>query len=321
MGWGSLRRHALKRGEVVERLLTTQGPPGPASRAEPRRRASPDAARQGTAGQGLLSRDWSGYCGGMGLLGDLIKSVSDVVTSGRRRGGTPSREAGRRGGRRPESTSAARSLSSSPAAAAHGNPAQERARSSRADAEDLPGESGPDATVQVDPHRIGPVRMSYSPQTDGAPDPGEVVWTWVPFEENDGRGKDRPVLVVAVESAGTYLAVQLTSKDHDSEGDFVSVGAGGWDGEHRPSSVNLDRVIRVHEGGMRREAAALPREPFERVTGRPASALRLALAPGLRCSAGRRRGPASTTAPPRATSGTPVISSARRCCQMARTYR
>ncbi len=141
-------------------------------------------------------------------------------------------------------------------------------RSSGADAEASPGESGPDATAEVDPHRIGPVRMSYSPQTDGAPDPGEVVWTWVPFEENDGRGKDRPVLVVAAESAGTYLAVQLTSKDHDGEGDFVSVGAGGWDGEHRPSWVNLDRVIRVHEGGMRREASALPREPFERVTDR-----------------------------------------------------
>jgi len=173
----------------------------------------------------------------MGLLGDLIKTVSDAVTTGRRGSGAPSREA-------------------------------RRARSSRADADFPPGEFGPEATVEVDPHRIGPVRMSYSPQTDGAPDPGEVVWTWVPFEENDGRGKDRPVLVVAVESAGTCLAVQLTSKDHDGEGDYVSVGAGGWDGEHRPSWVNLDRVIRVHEGGMRREAAALPREPFERVTGR-----------------------------------------------------
>jgi hypothetical protein len=179
----------------------------------------------------------------MGLLGDLIKTVSDVIASGRRRGEAPSREAGRRSGQRPASTPTA-----------HG--------------EALPGEFGPDATVEVDPHRIGPVRMSYSPQTDGAPDPGEVVWTWVPFEENDGRGKDRPVLVVAVESAGTYLAVQLTSKDHDGEGDFVSVGAGRWDGEHRPSWVNLDRVIRVHEGGMRREASALPREPFERVTDR-----------------------------------------------------
>ena len=171
----------------------------------------------------------------MGFLGNLIKSASDMVTGGRRRSGAPAREAARSGG---------------------GAPAREV----------LPGEFGPDATVEVDPYRVGPVRMSYSPHADGAPDPGEVVWTWVPFEENDGRGKDRPVLVVAAESAGTYLAVQLTSKDHDGEGDFVAVGAGGWDGEHRPSWVSLDRVIRVHEGGMRREAAALPREPFERVT-------------------------------------------------------
>jgi len=204
----------------------------------------------------------------MGLLADLIKSVSNVVTGGRHRGATPSREAGRRGGRRSASTPTPRSSSSSAAAVADAIPAGERTRSRRADAEILPGEWGPDATVEVDPHRIGPVRTSYSPQTDGAPDPGEIVWTWVPFEENDGRGKDRPVLVVAAESAGTYLAVQLTSKDHDGEGDFVSIGAGGWDGERRPSWVNLDRVIRVREGGMRREAAALPREPFERVTDR-----------------------------------------------------
>src|SRR5215472_15994108 len=190
----------------------------------------------------------------MGLLGNLIKTVSGAVASGRR-GGAPSREAGRRGGRRPTSTPAARSSSSSPVAAAHGHPA--RSGSSRADAVVSPGEFGPEASREVDPHRIGPVRMSYSPLPDGAPDPGEIVWTWVPFEENDGRGKDRPVLVVAVESAGTYLAVPLTSKDHDGEGDFVSVGVGGWDGGHRPSWVNLDRVIRVHEGGMRREASAL----------------------------------------------------------------
>jgi hypothetical protein len=142
----------------------------------------------------------------MGLLGDLIKTVSDVMTSGRR-SGTPSWETGRTSGRRAASAPAARSSSSSQAAAAYGHPARERAWSSGADAEVLPGESGPDAAAEVDPHRIGPVRMSYSPQTDGAPDPGEVVWTWVPFKENDGRGKDRPVLVVAAEPAGTYLAV------------------------------------------------------------------------------------------------------------------
>jgi hypothetical protein len=205
----------------------------------------------------------------MGLLGDLIKAVSDVVTGGSRRDGAPAREARRSSGGRPAAKPASRSSSSSSSSgAAHGHPGRERARPPRADAGASPGERGPDATVEVDPHRVGPVRMRYSPQTDRAPDPGEVVWTWVPFEENDGRGKDRPVLVVAAEPGGAYLAVQLTSKDHDGEGDFVPVGAGAWDGEHRPSWVNLDRVIRVHEGGMRREAAALPREPFERVTGR-----------------------------------------------------
>src|SRR5882672_12207373 len=97
---GSLRRHALERGEAVERLLTTCEVRLAlrAGRRNPRRRVSPDAARRGAGRQGLRSCDWSGYCGGMGLLGDLIKTVSDVMTSGRRQNGTPSREGGRRGG-------------------------------------------------------------------------------------------------------------------------------------------------------------------------------------------------------------------------------
>ena len=54
--------------------------------------------------------------------------------------------------------------------------------------------------------------LAYAPELDGQADPGEIVWTWVPYEENDGRGKDRPVLVVARERGGTLLAVQLSSK-------------------------------------------------------------------------------------------------------------
>jgi len=130
--------------------------------------------------------------------------------------------------------------------------------------ETSPGQSGPDRTVEVEPRSVGKVRMSYSPSTDGDPDPGEIVWTWVPYEENDGRGKDRPVLVVAAEVGDTLLAVQLTSKAHQGA-DFVPVGAGAWDGEHRPSWVRIDRVLRVHAGGMRREASALERKHFDEV--------------------------------------------------------
>ncbi|MFE5485986.1 type II toxin-antitoxin system PemK/MazF family toxin [Streptomyces sp. NPDC056527] len=124
------------------------------------------------------------------------------------------------------------------------------------------------STTEADPHAIGPVRTSYAPDRDGAPDPGEIVWTWVPFEENDGRGKDRPVLVVAREESGTLLAVQLSSKRHDSDREWVAIGVGDWDSARRESWVDLDRVLRVHEAGMRREACALDRPRFDRVVER-----------------------------------------------------
>ena len=38
--------------------------------------------------------------------------------------------------------------------------------------------------------------IEYSPVVDGRPDPGEVVWAWVPYEDDPSRGKDRPVLVL-----------------------------------------------------------------------------------------------------------------------------
>jgi hypothetical protein len=34
--------------------------------------------------------------------------------------------------------------------------------------------------------------LEYSPDLDRLADPGEIVWAWVPYEEDPGRGKDRP---------------------------------------------------------------------------------------------------------------------------------
>ncbi|WP_432754033.1 type II toxin-antitoxin system PemK/MazF family toxin [Streptomyces sp. JL2001] len=131
-----------------------------------------------------------------------------------------------------------------------------------------PSSQSSHATTEADPREVGPVRTSYAPDRDGDPDPGEIVWTWVPFEENDGRGKDRPVLVVAREAAGTLLAVQLSSKRHDHDREWVAIGVGDWDSARRESWVDLDRVLRVHEAGMRREACALDRPRFDRVVDR-----------------------------------------------------
>ncbi|WP_434317753.1 type II toxin-antitoxin system PemK/MazF family toxin [Leifsonia sp. P73] len=122
------------------------------------------------------------------------------------------------------------------------------------------------ATVQVDPRRLKGLRTSYNPKTDGEPDPGEIVWTWVPYEENDGRGKDRPVLVVAAEPSGALIAVALTSQAHPGRPEYLAIGAGDWDGQGRASFVRLDRVFRVHRTGMRRR---LP--PSTRAGSRPSA--------------------------------------------------
>ncbi|WP_325093859.1 type II toxin-antitoxin system PemK/MazF family toxin, partial [Leucobacter sp. M11] len=133
--------------------------------------------------------------------------------------------------------------------------------------EPSPGQFGPGATRDLTGAEIAHVELSYAPEDDRDPDPGEVVWTWVPYEEHDGRGKDRPVLIVGrVESgvAGCFL----TSKSHDRDGDYVSIGSGPWDSKGRESWLNMDRVLLITEDGMRREGHALDPETFARAAQR-----------------------------------------------------
>jgi len=107
--------------------------------------------------------------------------------------------------------------------------------------------------------------ISYQPDLDGAADPGEVVWTWVPFEEDASQGKDRPVLVVA-RGDGDLLGLMLSSQEHRrDDAHWVGVGAGAWDREGRESFVRLDRVLEIPEHGIRREGAVMPADRFEHV--------------------------------------------------------
>ncbi len=120
--------------------------------------------------------------------------------------------------------------------------------------------------------RVGGMSTSYSPQPDGRPDPGEVVWARVAYEDDPSRGKDRPVLVVG-RDGDELLCLQLTSKDHDRDAEdearhgryWMDVGGGDWDRERRPSEVRLDRLLRMQEPEVRREGAALPRARFDEV--------------------------------------------------------
>ena len=129
--------------------------------------------------------------------------------------------------------------------------------------------------------------VDLRPLDDDRADPGEIVWAWVPFEEDHNQGKDRPVLVIGRRD-GLLLALMLTSKDHDRDAadearygrSWVDLGTGAWDRQGRPSEVRVDRVLQLDPA--RRAPAG--RRPRPRAF-RPASRR-----PSARSTRARRRG-------------------------------
>ncbi|MCC3274837.1 type II toxin-antitoxin system PemK/MazF family toxin [Arthrobacter sp. zg-Y20] len=114
----------------------------------------------------------------------------------------------------------------------------------------------------------GPVSPVYAPRPDGDPDPGEVVWAWVPYEEDPAQGKDRPVLLIGRNGA-LLLGLMMTSRDRNNTGSsdprYLDVGTGPWDSKGRPSEVKLDRVLRLEPESIRREGAVMDERAFGRV--------------------------------------------------------
>jgi hypothetical protein len=129
--------------------------------------------------------------------------------------------------------------------------------------------SRPTAPAQPQDEPAG--ATTYAPEIDGEPDPGEVVWAWVPYEDDPSQGKDRPVLVLAADAdGGGWTGLMLSSQDHDRDAadearhgrHWMDVGTGGWDSQGRPSEVRLDRTIHLSRDGVRREGAALDERIF-----------------------------------------------------------
>jgi len=115
-------------------------------------------------------------------------------------------------------------------------------------------------------------RILYAPHTSAMPDPGEVAWGWVPYEEDHSQGKDRPVLIIG-QDGPWLLGLPLSSVDHDrdraqeaSQGRYwVTIGSGAWDSKGRKSQVRVDRIVRFDPDGMRRVGGELDKERFDAV--------------------------------------------------------
>lgn len=144
-------------------------------------------------------------------------------------------------------------------------------------------DDGRSARALADRRGNVPVDITYAPRRDDDPDPGEAVWAWAPYEEDLGRGKDRPVLVLAEEAASrggpdgagdVLVALMMTTRDRAKTGQvhtdehgstWVDIGAGAWDGQGRDSEVRADRLLRLPPAAVRREGARLSQARFQRV--------------------------------------------------------
>ena len=79
-----------------------------------------------------------------------------------------------------------------------------------------PAESTPEITAgrPVSKHSVPTAhrarKLVYAPDLDGRADPGEIVWTWVVYEDDPTKGKDRPVLVVGRDQR-TLLGLMLSN--------------------------------------------------------------------------------------------------------------
>jgi hypothetical protein len=109
----------------------------------------------------------------------------------------------------------------------------------------------------------GVVTIEYSPRLDDDPDPGEIVWTWVPYEEDPTQGKDRPVMIIG-RRGEMLVGVPLTTRRDDREPQ-VEVGVGPWDQDRRVSYARIWRMYDVDPKAMRREGAIVDRDRFVEV--------------------------------------------------------
>lgn len=66
--------------------------------------------------------------------------------------------------------------------------------------------------------------LTYAPERDGQADPGEIVWTWVPYEDDPRQGKDRPVLVVGRHSRTLFGLMLSSQSERDGQRHWFALG-------------------------------------------------------------------------------------------------
>ncbi|MEU1086172.1 type II toxin-antitoxin system PemK/MazF family toxin [Streptomyces sp. NPDC005576] len=98
------------------------------------------------------------------------------------------------------------------------------------------------------------------------PEPGEIWWAEVPYEDGPGS-KDRPCLVLSVRK-GRAVVAKITSKHHEERPGVIALPAGTVeDARGRRSFLETDELREVPLADFRRRAGRVDAELWGRVRG------------------------------------------------------
>ncbi|MGI5468975.1 type II toxin-antitoxin system PemK/MazF family toxin [Streptomyces sp. CA-132043] len=109
-----------------------------------------------------------------------------------------------------------------------------------------------------------PARAPSGKGRGGLPEPGEIWWAMVPFEDSAAQ-KDRPCLVLAVRG-GSALVAKITTRYHAERPGVIALPPGTvGDARNRASYLETDELREVAVTGFRRRAGTADPQLWERV--------------------------------------------------------
>ncbi|WP_224282818.1 type II toxin-antitoxin system PemK/MazF family toxin, partial [Streptomyces sp. LS1784] len=101
------------------------------------------------------------------------------------------------------------------------------------------------------------------PRTGAGPEPQEIWWAQVPFEDGPGS-KDRPCLVLRVHGR-TATVAKITSKHHAERPGVLPLPPGSvGDRQDRTSWLETDELREVPLSAFRRRAGTVDRQVWAR---------------------------------------------------------
>ncbi|MFE5582916.1 type II toxin-antitoxin system PemK/MazF family toxin [Kitasatospora sp. NPDC056531] len=113
------------------------------------------------------------------------------------------------------------------------------------------------------PRPAGPTGPRPRPSTRDSPEPQEIWWAQVPFEDGPGS-KDRPCLVLRVHGR-TATVAKITSKHHAERPGVLPLPPGSvGDRQGRTSWLETDELREVPLSAFRRRAGTVDRQVWAR---------------------------------------------------------